>query len=229
MLRWMTAALLLAACAPVALAGTAAGDAALKAAMKSFYVVVPADAATGKPVAEVRGNADGTGKQTVVVAFIDAADAAAEMKAAGLSTSSEGRLVNGAELVGLTDGEVIWRTSKSNADIVNTAPTVPPVFYITNAAGESLTQMINGQEKVLFYLDAVAADEARVAIQNGLSAARKPATLSIVAADFAGLVQGVQAGKVKNAHFVASPSVVRWASQWDKGTRLIKDYKPPAD
>jgi len=229
MLRSMTAALLIAACTPSALAGTETGDAALKAAMKSFFVVVPADAATSKPLAEVRGNADGTDTQTVVVAFIDAADAAAEMKTAGLSASSEGRLVNGAELVGLTEGEVVWRTSKPNADIVNTAPTVPPVFYITNAAGDSLTQTINGQEKVLFYLDAVAADAARVAVQNGRSAARKPAYLSIVAADFAGLVEGVQAGKVKNAHFVSSLSRVRWASQRDKGARLIKDYKPQAD
>ena len=232
MLRWMTAALLLAAWAPVALAGTAAGDAALKAAMKSFFVVVPADAATGKPVAEVRGNADGTDKRTVVVAFIDAADAAAEMKAAGLSTSSEGRLVNGAELVGLTDGEVVWRTSKSNADIVNTAPTVPPVFYITNAAGESLTQTINGQEKVLFYLDAVAADEARVAIQNGLSAARKPATLVRLAtlgwdetpetsrAAFEGAISGLAAAGVRildasnDAEVAALEATLRGIEGW---------------
>lgn len=229
MWRWMAAALLLSAFAPGVQAESVPVDKALSAAMKSFYVIVPADVATGKSVTELRGNADGTGKRAVVVAFLDAADAAAEMSSAGLSKGAEGRLVNGAELIAMSGGDVVWRTSKPNAEIVNTVQTTPPVFYITNAEGKSLTQKIDGQEKVLFYLDAVAADAARVAIQNGLSASGEPSDLSLVAADFNGLVAGVQTGDVKNARFVSAPSVIRWASQWDNGARLIKDYKGAGD
>lgn len=227
MWRWMAAALLMGTLAPVSHADAAPDKAALRSAMKSFYVVVPADS-SGKPVAEVRANADGTDQRTVVVAFIDAADAAAEMAKANLATRVEGRLVNGADVVALVGSDVIWRTSEANAGIVNTKATTPPVFYITNAEGKSLTKVIDGQEKVLFYLDAVAADEARVAAQNGLSALGQPSTLSIVAADFAGLIDGVQSGKVKNAYFVSAPTTVRWADQWDAGKRLIKDFKRAA-
>jgi len=226
MLRALAAALLMIAPVPAALAEDLAGLEALKAAMSGLYVVVPKNTETGEAVKDVRTDAEGGEPRSVVVAFLDAEAAASDIIEAGIGEKSEGGLINAADLMAATSGEVTWITSPANASLVNGQRDRPPVFYITNPADEPLTSVIGGEPKIVFYVDADAADAARVAAQNLLSASGQPMTLSVVAGDFEALIGGIQSGDVQGAHLASSPSVVRWVEQWQAGARLIKDYKP---
>lgn len=224
--RWLAAGILASVMAPVMQAEPDPGAKAIAEAMEGFYVIVVTDKETGAPVAEVLRNEDSTKTLAVVVAYLDAADAAGEIKAAGLADTAEGKLVNAADLLDMTSGEVIWRTSQANSSLVNGERHTPPVFYITNADGNPMTKPIDGEPKVVAFVDAQAADSARVAAQNTLSAAGKAENLSVVAGQLQGLIGAIRAGKVKDLYFASAPSVVRWGKQWDEGKRLIRDYKP---
>jgi hypothetical protein len=226
MMRILTAALLMLMTAPFARADTVPGMAALQDAMSGLYVVVPTDPATGASIMEVLGRTDGKSEGQVVVAFLDAGDAASTAKKAGLGDKVEGRLVNAAELIALTGGKIIWRTSAENSALVGGEETRPPVFYITGPDGDPMTQPVEGKEKIVVYVDAIAADAARVAAQNRLSAAGHPTDLSVIAADMIGMVEGIGAGEAKDVYMASSPTVIIWAAQWEQGKRLIKDYSP---
>ena len=226
MFRALAAAIVLTLTAPAALAGPEPDIKALKAAMSGLYVIVPTNTETGVAVTEEVTDADGSNPRNVVVAFLDAATAAEQVQAAGIGAHSEGGLINAGDLYETRGGDVTWISSIANASLVNGTPTRPPVFYISNPDDQPLTKVIDGKEKVIFYVDAVAADSARVAAQNTLSAAGHPMDLSVVAGDFEALVQGILDGKVTDVHFAASPSVLRWLEQWNSGARLIKDYQP---
>ncbi|MEQ9506187.1 MAG: hypothetical protein RLO80_07925 [Hyphomonas sp.] len=209
---------------PFALAEKMPGLAALKDAMSGLYVVVPTDPETGASMMEVLGRKDGKPEGEVVVAFLDAGDAARTATKAGLGDKAEGRLINAAELIELTGGQIIWRTSTENSALVGGDETRPPVFYITGPDGDPMTQPVEGKEKIVVYVDAVAADAARVAAQNRLSAAGHPIDLSVIAADMIGMVEGIGAGEAKDVYIASSPTVIIWAAQWEQGKRLIKDY-----
>ena len=226
MIRTLTAALLMLMTAPFARADTVPGMAALKDAMSGLYVVVPTDPETGASMMEVLGDEAGNPKGQVVVAFLDAKDAALTATKAGLGDKAEGRLVNAAELIELTGGQIIWRTSTDNSVLVGGDETRPPVFYITGPDGDPLTQPVEGKAKIVVYVDAVAADAARVAAQNRLSAAGEPVDLSVIAADMIGMVEGIGAGEAKDVYIASSPSIIIWAAQWEQGKRLIRDYSP---
>ncbi|MFN3912940.1 hypothetical protein [Hyphomonas sp.] len=224
MLQWMAAALLIAAATPAAQAETKPLETALEAAMSGLFVVVPTDPATGASMMARLPAEGGKPEREVVVAFLDAGDAAAMVAAAGMGDKVEGRLFNAADLLAIAEGEVIWRTSAENASLVNGGPTYPPAFYITNPAGEPLSQMVEGKSQTVFYVDALAADSARVATQNNLSAAGQPMELKVIAADLNSVIEGVRAGEAKDVYFASSPTVIIWAAQWDQGKRLIRDY-----
>ena len=226
MIRTLTAALLMLMTAPFARADTVPGMAALKDAMSGLYVVVPTDPEVGPSMMEVLGDEAGNPKGQVVVAFLDAKDAALTATKAGLGDKAEGRLVNAAELIELTGGQVIWRTSTDNSVLVGGDETRPPVFYITGPDGDPLTQPVEGKAKIVVYVDAVAADAARVAAQNRLSPAGEPVDLSVIAADMIGMVEGIGAGEAKDVYIASSPSIIIWAAQWEQGKRLIRDYSP---
>lgn len=227
MLRAMAlAALCLVSGSAAAAAEDASGIAALKEAMSGLYVVVPTNTETGAPVTEEVTDPDGSNPRDVVVAFLDAGTAAEQVRVSGLGDKSQGGIINAADLYETRDGNVTWVTSIANSSLVNGEPTHPPVFYITNPDDEPLTSMIGGKPKIVFYIDAVAADSARVAAQNLLSASGHPMDLSVVVGDFEALIDGVLAGKVQGIHFAPSPSMVRWVEQWEAGDRLIQDYKP---
>ncbi len=226
MKRWLAAVLIAGALAPAVQAENAGGVEALESSMAGFYVVVATDVESGAPVAEVVKDEEGAEPRTVIVAFLDAEDAASEITAAGLGATAEGTLINAAELIDATGGEIIWRTSLANSSLANAARDRPPVFYITNAEGKPLTKAVDGNPKVIAFVDAEAADSARVAAENLLSAAGKGEKLSVVAAQLEGLIGGIWAGKVDNLYFASAPSVVRWGKQREEGARLLKDYKP---
>ncbi|MBA3069605.1 MAG: hypothetical protein FP825_14120 [Hyphomonas sp.] len=225
MRHWLAAAALL--LAPVSGAGAedAAGAPALREAMSGLFVVVPTDPVSGAAMMEVVRSADGASRREVVVAFLDAGDAAATATAAGLGDRAEGRLLNAGELFAIAGGDVVWRTSADNAVLVNGDATHPPAFYVVNTAGDPLTQPIEGRDRIVFYVDALAADAARVAAENKLSAAGQPAPLSVIAADLASLIDGVRSGDAKDVYFASSPTVIIWAAQWEQGARLIRDFK----
>lgn len=226
MIRTLTAALLMLMTALFARADTVPGMAALKDAMSGLYVVVPTDPETGASMMEVLGDETGNAKGQVVVAFLDAKDAALTATKAGLGDKAEGRLINAAELIELTGGQIIWRTSTDNSVLVGGDETRPPVFYITGPDGDPLTQPVEGKAKIVVYVDAVAADAARVAAQNRLSAAGEPVDLSVIAADMIGMMEGIGAGEAKDVYIASSPSIIIWAAQWEQGKRLIRDYNP---
>lgn len=224
MLRALAAAVVLMAAAPVAVAEETGGFAALQDALSGLFVVVPTDPATGASMMEVVKGVDGAPDEQVLVAFLDAEAAARSAVNSGLADKVEGRLFNAAELIAIAKGDIIWRTSVENASLVNGTQTRPPVFYITGPDGNPLTQPIEGRARVVFYVDAVAADSARVAAQNKLSAAGQPTDLSVIAADLISVLQGISDGQAKDAYIAASPSIIIWAAQWDQGKRLIRDY-----
>lgn len=224
MLRALAAAVVLMTAAPVAAAEEVAGFAALQDALSGLYVVVPTDPATGASMMEVVKGTDGAPDEQVLVAFVDAGAAARSAVASGLADKVEGRLINAAELIAIAKGDIIWRTSMENASLVNGTETRPPVFFITGPDGNPMMQPIEGKQRVVFYVDAVAADAARVAAQNKLSAAGQPTDLSVVAADLISVLQGITDGKAKDAYIAASPTIIIWAAQWDQGKRLIRDY-----
>ncbi|MBI1398830.1 hypothetical protein [Hyphomonas sp.] len=226
MLRWMAAALLVAAFVPAAGADTKPTATALEEAMSGLFVVVPTNPETGAAMMAKLPAADGKPEREVVVAFLDAADAAREVKKAGMQDKVEGRLFNGAALMAIAKGDILWRTSADNAVLVNGTETRPPAFYITGPDDEPMTQPVEGKARVVFYVDAVAADSARVAAQNELSAAGKPTDLSVVAADLVSLIDGVKKGEAKDVYIASSPTVIIWAAQWEQGKRLIRDYSP---
>jgi len=225
MMRKTAAALLMLAAAPFAAADEVPGLKALQDAMSGLFVVIPTDPATGASMMEVVKTPEG-GEQQVVVAFLDAGDAARTALKAGLADRAEGRLVNAAELISIAKGEIIWRTNAENALLVNGDATRPPLFYVTGPGDDPLIQPVEGQTRIVFYTDALAADAARVAAQNSLSAAGQPTELSVIAADMISIVEGIGSGKVKDAYIASSPTVIIWAAQWDQGKRLIRDYNP---
>lgn len=226
MKRILAAAILMLTPVPVAAAEAMPGMDALKEAMSGLYVVVPTDPETGASMMEVLGRKDGQPEGEVVVAFLDAADAARTVEKAGMAGKAEGRLISAVELIELTKGQIIWRTSSENAVLVNGDETRPPVFYITGPGDDPLVQPVEGSPKIVFYVDAVAADAARVAAQNRLSAAGEPTDLSVIALDMIGLLEGIGAGETKDVYIASSPSVIIWAAQWEQGKRLIRDYSP---
>ncbi len=226
MLRWMAAALLVAVTSPAAQADTKPLQTALESAMSGLFVVVPTNPETGAAMMARLPAGDGKPEREVVVAFLDAADAAREVTKAGMADKVEGRLFNAAELMAIAKGDILWRTSTENAVLVNGSETRPPAFYITGPDDDPMTQPVDGKARVVFYVDAVAADSARVAAQNKLSAAGTPTDLSVVAADLASLIDGVKKGEAKDVYIASSPSVIIWAAQWEQGKRLIRDYSP---
>lgn len=226
MLRWMAAALLVAVTSPAAQADTKPLQTALESAMSGLFVVVPTNPETGAAMMARLPAGDGKPEREVVVAFLDAADAAREVTKAGMADKVEGRLFNAAELIAIAKGDILWRTSTENAVLVNGSETRPPAFYITGPDDDPMTQPVDGKARVVFYVDAVAADSARVAAQNKLSAAGTPTDLSVVAADLASLIDGVKKGEAKDVYIASSPSVIIWAAQWEQGKRLIRDYSP---
>jgi hypothetical protein len=225
MLRWMACAALMLAPAPFAAAEDAGSLTSLREAMSGLYVIVPTDPATGASMMEVVRSADGASQREVVVGFLDAGDAAAMIAAAGMGDKVEGRVMNAADLYAVAGGDVVWRTSANNAVLVNGDVTRPPAFYITSPEGDPLTQTIECRDRIVFYVDAVAADSARVAAENKLSAAGQPSRLSVIAADLISLIAGVRSGEAKDVYFASSPTVILWAAQWEQGARLIKTYK----
>jgi hypothetical protein len=226
MLRWMVAALLVAAFVPAAGAETKLTATALEEAMSGLFVVVPTNPETGAAMMARLPAAEGKPEREVVVAFLDAADAAREVTKAGMEDKVEGRLFNAAELMAIAKGDILWRTSTENAVLVDGSETRPPAFYITDPEDNPMTQPVDGKARVVFYVDAVAADSARVAAQNKLSAAGKPTDLSVIAADLIDLIDGVRKGEAKDVFIASSPSVIIWAAQWEQGKRLIGDYSP---
>ena len=226
MLRWMAAALLVAVTSPAAQADTKPLQTALESAMSGLFVVVPTNPETGAAMMARLPAGDGKPEREVVVAFLDAADAAREVTKAGMADKVEGRLFNAAELMAIAKGDILWRTSTENAVLVNGSETRPPAFYITGPDDDPMTQPVDGKARVVFYVDAVAADSARVAAQNKLSAAGTPTDLSGDAADLASLIDGVKKGEAKDVYIASSPSVIIWAAQWEQGKRLIRDYSP---
>jgi hypothetical protein len=222
----MAAALLVAVTSPAAQADTKPLQTALESAMSGLFVVVPTNPETGAAMMARLPAGDGKPEREVVVAFLDAADAAREVTKAGMADKVEGRLFNAAELMAIAKGDILWRTSTENAVLVNGSETRPPAFYITGPDDDPMTQPVDGKARVVFYVDAVAADSARVAAQNKLSAAGTPTDLSVVAADLASLIDGVKKGEAKDVYIASSPSVIIWAAQWEQGKRLIRDYSP---
>ncbi len=225
MLRWISAAVLTLVPVPFAIAEDAAGMTALRESMSGLYVIVPTDPATGAAMMEVVRSPDGASQREVVVAFLDAGDAAAMTMEAGIGDKVEGRLINAADLYAVAGGDVVWRTSADNAVLVDGDVTRPPAFYITSPDGDPLTQSIEGRERIVFYVDAIAADSARVSAENTLSAAGQPSRLSVIAADLISLIGGVRSGEAKDVYLASSPTVILWAAQWEQGARLIKNYK----
>ncbi|MEX1251627.1 MAG: hypothetical protein WEA77_10585 [Hyphomonas sp.] len=225
MMRTRAAALLMLVLAPFASADDVPGMGALNDAMSGLFVVIPTDPSNGASMMEVVKGTDGT-EQQVVVAFLDAGDAARTAEKAGLADRAEGRLVNAAELIAMAKGKIIWRTNAENAILVNGDETRPPLFYVTGAGDDPLIQPVEGKTRIVFYTDAMAADAARVAAQNSLSAAGEPEELSVIAADMISILEGIGSGKVKDAYIASSPTVIIWAAQWDQGKRLIRDYSP---
>ena len=164
MLRWMAAALLVAVTSPAAQADTKPLQTALESAMSGLFVVVPTNPETGAAMMARLPAGDGKPEREVVVAFLDAADAAREVTKAGMADKVEGRLFNAAELMAIAKGDILWRTSTENAVLVNGSETRPPAFYITGPDDDPMTQPVDGKARVVFYVDAVAADSARVGL-----------------------------------------------------------------
>lgn len=225
----MAAAAMLAVMLPAAAETPAAPPPALAEAMKYFYVVVPANVNTGNLATEVRRSADGTNPRQMVIAYIDAEDAKMETAQAGLAETTEGRIVNGADLWAATGGDVIWRTSAANAAISNTSRGEPPAFYITQGDGSMVTQEFDGVFKVVFYLDAEEADRVKTEMTDFLASQGKSAALNVVVADFSKVIGAVLEGRLQSAQFASAPSVVRWAKQHEAGAVLIRDYKSEMD
>lgn len=226
MFRSAFAAVLMAFAAPLAAAEMPAPPPALAEAMKSFFVVLPTDTSTGNAVTTMHKEAGEGEAHAVVVAFLDAEDAAADIVKGGLGDVTAGRIVNGADLYAAAGGEVIWRTSADNAAVTGSSRDRAPAFFVTYPDGKTVAQDIDGGQKTVVYLDAEAADEARTQMMDVLAAAGTPADLGVSALAFPDLIKGIVEGQLTDVYIATSPSVIRWSAQQEAGAALLRDYQP---
>lgn len=198
---------------------------ALAEAMKYFNVIVLADPATGAVVQETRRNADGTNQREVVIAFIDAHDTRDQLVQQGGGETLEGRLINAADLVLRTGGDVIWRASSSDTELVNGSEATALGYYIRNDQDQPLTQAVDGKAKTIIYMDKFTAQEVKAASEQKLAAAGNPVALIVSPVDAVALIRDVQSGARSDIVFRSAKSTDRWLEQWDKGARRMLDYR----
>lgn len=197
----------------------------LAEAMKYFNVIVLADPATGSLVVEPRRDADGTNQRDVIVAFIDAEDTRTQLAASGAGASFEGRLVNAAVVIANTGGDVIWRGASANTELTASGEVTVIGYFLRNEADFPLTQKIDGKDKTLIYMDKESADKAKESAEAKLAAAGNPVKLIVAPVDALDLMEKVRTGERTDLVFASARTTDRWMVQWDKGTRLISDYK----
>ena len=221
MYRLIISGLMVMAAALPAQAEMSAGENELRAAFKDFGVIGLAQAGSGIPVTEVRRDADGTNPRDMFVLYIDAAHAAEEVKGSSLADELEGRPFNAAELYLNVKGNVIWRTPYRPGATTS----APQVYYLTNAAGESVMMTINGETRTPMFANEADADSKRAAFEKSFSEKGTPLTLSVQSVPLEPLIERMMAGEKLNIYVYSSPSVIRWSEQWENGARLIKNYR----
>ena len=197
----------------------------LAEAMKYFNVIVLADPATGSLVVEPRRDADGTNQRDVIVAFIDAEDTRNQLAASGAGAAFEGRLVNAAVVIANTGGDVIWRGASANTELTASGEVTVIGYFLRNEADFPLTQKIDGKDKTLIYMDKESADKAKESAEAKLAAAGNPVKLIVAPVDALDLMEKVRTGERTDLVFASARTTDRWMVQWDKGARLISDYK----
>lgn len=200
----------------------------LAEAMKYFNVIVLADPATGSLVVETRRDADGTNQRDVIVAFIDAEDTRNQLAASGAGASFEGRLVNAAVVIANTGGDVIWRGASANTELTASGEVTVIGYFLRNEADFPLTQKIDGKDKTLIYMDKESADKAKESAEAKLAAAGNPVKLFVAPVDALELFEKVRTGERTDLVFASARTTDRWMAQWDRGARLISDYKDEA-
>jgi hypothetical protein len=197
----------------------------LAEAMKYFNVIVLADPATGSLVVEPRRDADGANPRDVIVAFIDAEDTRNQLAASGAGAAFEGRLVNAAVVIANTGGDVIWRGASANTELTASGEVTVIGYFLRNEADFPLTQKIDGKDKTLIYMDKESADKAKESAEAKLAAAGNPVKLIVAPVDALDLMEEVRTGERADLVFASARTTDRWMVQWDKGARLISDYK----
>ena len=197
----------------------------LAEAMKYFNVIVLADPATGSLVVEPRRDADGTNPRDVIVAFIDAEDTRNQLAASGAGAAFEGRLVNAAVVIANTGGDVIWRGASANTELTASGEVTVIGYFLRNETDFPLTQKIDGKDKTLIYMDKESADKAKESAEAKLAAAGNPVKLIVAPVDALDLMEKVRTGERTDLVFASARTTDRWMVQWDKGARLISDYK----
>jgi hypothetical protein len=197
----------------------------LAEAMKYFNVIVLADPATGRLVVEPRRDADGTNQRDVIVAYIDAEDTRNQLAASGAGASFEGRLVNAAVVIANTGGDVIWRGAPANTELTPSGEVAVIGYFLRNEADFPLTQKIDGKDKTLIYMDKESAQKAQESAEAKLAAAGNPVKLVVAPVDALDLIEKVRSGERTDLVFASARSTDRWLTQWDRGARLISDYK----
>lgn len=198
---------------------------ALAEAMKYFNVVLLADPQTGNPVVETRRDADGTNPREMIVAFIDAEDARNQVAANGAGSALEGRLINAGVLLAKTGGQVIWRAAPANSEFTASGGATAIGYYIHNEQDQPLTQPVDGRIKTVIYMDKESAQKAQSAHEATFAANGTPLKLQVAAVDALELIEKVRTGERNDLVFASAKSTDRWLAQWDKGARLISDYK----
>ncbi len=197
----------------------------LAEAMKYFNVIVLADPATGRLVVETRRDADGTNQRDVIVAYIDAEDTRNQLAASGAGASFEGRLVNAGVVIANTGGDVVWRGASANTELTSSGEVTVIGYFLRNEADFPLTQKIDGKDKTLIYMDKEAAQKAKESAEAKLAAAGNPLKLIVAPVDALDLIDKVRTGERSDLVFASARTTDRWLVQWDKGARLISDYR----
>jgi hypothetical protein len=198
---------------------------ALGEAMKYFSVVVLADPESGRLAVETRRDADGTNQREMIVAYIDAEDARNQLAASGAGASFAGRPVNAAVLIANTGGQVIWRATSANTEFTSSGGVTAIGYYIRNEQDQPLTQTVDGRTKTVIYMDKGSAVQAQSAFEAKLAAAGTPVKLIVSPVDALDLIDKVGTGARNDLVFTSARSTDRWIAQWEKGARLISDYK----
>lgn len=197
----------------------------LAEALKYFNVIVLADPATGRLVVEPRRDASGTNQREVIVAYIDAEDTRKQLASSGAGASFEGRLVNAAVVIANTGGDVIWRGASANTEFTASGGVTVLGYFLRNEADFPLTQKIDGKDKTLIYMDKESAQKAKESAEAKLAASGNPVKLIVAPVDALDLIEKVRTGERTDLVFASAKSTDRWLTQWDKGARLISDYK----
>lgn len=109
------------------------------------------------------------------VVYLDAAHACEDVKGSSLADELEGRSFNAADLYLTAKGNVIWRTPYRPGARTGAAR----VYFLTNAAGQSVTMTINGEVRTPMFASEADANKNRAAFETSFSDKGARVSLSV--------------------------------------------------